>query len=146
MKKSDLHREWARVLDMCEGTLVNPVKCWKLGGLLPMYYPDFGADPMRYEFAVAILENKPVFVGDKVYDQYDGSESIVAYRPESLDGFGWHPPKKTFMLNGVELPCPVKDGEWYFTIGNQLIVRFESADDLVKAQKAIIKLFMDNTK
>ena len=27
MKKSDLYREWARVLDMCEGTKVNPGRC-----------------------------------------------------------------------------------------------------------------------
>jgi hypothetical protein len=30
MKKSDLYREYARVIDMCEGTDVNPLKCVKL--------------------------------------------------------------------------------------------------------------------
>ena len=145
MKKSDLYREWASVLDMCDGTNVDPNDCWKFNGEFKNRCIEFDSCG-KYEFMVAILEDKPVFVGDKVYDQYDGSESVVDYRPESLDGFSRNPPKKTFMLNGEELPCPVKSGEWYFTIGGQLIVRFKRAGDLVKVQKAIMKLLMDNAK
>lgn len=74
MKKSDLYREWARVMDMCEGTNAKPEYCWKLGGWYMGEIPDFGAPPKGYTFAVAILEDKPVFFGDKVYSKLLGEE------------------------------------------------------------------------
>jgi len=33
-KRSDLYREWARVIDMCEGTKVNSLECVKWYGNL----------------------------------------------------------------------------------------------------------------
>ncbi len=67
MKKSDLYREWARVLDMCEGTNVRPEDCWSLNNRKYNERPEFDADPEYFKFAIAILEDKPVFVGDKLY-------------------------------------------------------------------------------
>ena len=119
MKKSDLYREWARVLDMCEGTKVDPVDCWSLNGRKYKDYPEFDADPEYYTFAVTILEGKPVFVGDKIYANNCTSALTVEGRCEQngyifvgnctnydISILSWNPPKKTFMLNDVELPCP----------------------------------------
>lgn len=68
MKKSDLFREWARVIDMCEGTNVEPRECLKIDNEeCHLKHPCFDEDPECYIFAVAILEGRPLFVGDEVY-------------------------------------------------------------------------------
>lgn len=97
MKKSDLYREWARVLDMCEGTNVNPYIAWKFGGIQAGGRPEFIQDPDKYEFAAGIVENRPVFVGDKLYNIHTGSEYIAkdcssVVRSE-LSCATWNPPK-----------------------------------------------------
>jgi len=116
--KADLHREYARVLDMCEGTNVSPNICVDYDGSRsddPMY---FDWEPELLKFAIAIVEDKPVFVGDTLYfHHFDGSiEKIII---DSGHGFGhiqegrwsWNPPKKkTFTLNGKELPLPDESG------------------------------------
>ena len=117
MKKSDLYREWARVLDMCEGTEVDPRTCWKLGGDIQSSIPNLNGKPKDYEFAVAILEGRPVFVGDKVFlKNGDGAYGYVGH--DWIDITEKHyllnqPEKKrkTMMLNGVELSAPVANSE-----------------------------------
>lgn len=116
MKKSDLYREWARVLDMCEGTGVNPNICWEIyGDREDDGEPSFTDNPNKYKFAVAILEGKPVFVGDKLYGKNSGVfRTIDRKEVDSVDWdysdpqyWSWQPPtKRTFLLDGVELPCP----------------------------------------
>ena len=154
MKKSDLYREWARVLDMCEGTVVKPWSCVrrKTDEYLSTFYatPDFDDIEGEWSFAVAILEGKPVFVGDVVYHK-SGPRHIVAFRPDSLDGYSWNPPKKTFMLNGEELPCPVEAEEgWFIDIkaGTDKDKRFYFERHICrdKVADAIIKLLRENTK
>jgi len=122
-KRSDLYREYARVIDMCEGTNVNPLKCIKLGesicNLQEIYFTD---KPSVYSFAIAIIEDKPVFVGDELYDKDTGIKVVienntihndkllvsgVATFYININLLSWNPPKpKTFNLNGVELPLP----------------------------------------
>ncbi len=81
MKKSDSHRKWARVLDMCEGTAVMPWRCVVVPGTREPHrsdrMPDFDLLSRFYEFAVAILEDKPVFVGDRIWLKSIGAYSIV---------------------------------------------------------------------
>lgn len=148
MKKSDLHREWARVLDMCEGTNVDPAFCWKFNGEIKEREPYFDSVG-NYDFMVAILEDRPVFVGDKVYWKHDGSEfewGIVNHRL-----FSWSnnltrtPPKRTFTLNGVELPRPSKTGKVSFGFASDLI-GFESYSDAEKVASAIKRILEDATK
>jgi len=77
MKKSDIFREYARVVDMCEGTTVMPYHCVRFNGkdFDPNTYwfgvPGLLAcDPMvrgEITFAVCIIENKPVFRWDRLY-------------------------------------------------------------------------------
>lgn len=154
MKKSDLYREWARVLDMCEGTVVKPWSCVrrKTDEYTSTFYatPDFDDIEGDWSFAVAILEGKPVFVGDIVYHKSGGSKHIVAFRPDSLDGYSWNPLKKTFMLNGEELPCPTtKQGGEVMVIkvgAQEFHTMFESSKDANNVMTAFYNLLMSNTK
>ena len=73
MKKSDLYKKWGWVLEICEGTNVDPSSCWKYNDCKQVAYPSFSQPPARYSFAVAILEDKPVFVGDTIYVQHSSS-------------------------------------------------------------------------
>lgn len=103
MNQNDLYIEYARVIEMCKGTLLESTP-WlgvreATGGTggneayIFDEHPYFNANPEHYEFAIAILGDKPVFVGDVLYDRI----------------YSWQPPKpkRTFMLSGVEFPCPV---------------------------------------
>ena len=78
MKESDIFREYARVVDMCEGTAVMPYHCVHFNGkdFDPNLYNSIGVpallacDPVargEVEFAVCIIENKPVFRLDRLY-------------------------------------------------------------------------------
>lgn len=122
MNQNDLYIEYARVIEMCKGTALEdtPWVCVKIYDGFDSH-PQFNQSPELYEFAIAILEDRPVFVWDKIYAktpkeiEYTVTEKwAVAYGycdyPHcEIDDkkFSWQPPKRTFMLNGVELPCPV---------------------------------------
>ena len=153
MRISDLYREWARVLDMCEGTNVDPGLCWMYAGKGRNISgtPVFIENPEQYSFAVAILEDKPVFVGDKVW--YTSLNRFVkiknAIQIELVIRGGqaaWQPPKKTFTLNGEELPCPSEFGKYRFQLGVFEIHCFETPEDCTKVLNSINKLLKDATK
>ena len=144
MKKSDLHREWARVIDMCEGTNVDPGDCLRIDGApCHLRYPLFGDNPDSYTFAVAILEGKPLFVGDEVYwkngkDRFDWDRGEMDDYQESLTRVD---PKYTITLNGEKLPAP-DNGSFYLYIGgfNHIQYGFKNGEDLIKVESAINKL------
>ena len=113
MKREDLYLEYARVIKMCEGTEVKPRDCVKFSGLdIFGDHPAFDCVPNDYEFAVTILEGKPVFIGDTVYHKQLGAEVTIS-TSDLVDDFEYNftlqppKPKRTFILNGVELPCPM---------------------------------------
>ncbi len=159
MKKSDLYREWARVLDMCECTNVSPDVCWKYDGEIANGKPALNTAPERHQFAVAILEDKPVFVGDKVYANNCTSPLIVGGISKQkgyifvgncinydISILSWNPPKKTFLLNGVELPCPDgnKGGYQISLLSGRHY--FSDFHDAQKVANAFDKLLSENTK
>jgi len=149
MNTNDLYLEYARVIKMCEGTQLEDTPCmcvrWKWKGSDKWFYfapftrhPNLNAFTVNQDvdFAVAVLEGKPVFVGDRIYAKSpnsgmcgggiiiidnDGiriefgnktSFHIEIFSNAPIDQyFTWQPPapKRTFTLNGVELPCPVRD-------------------------------------
>lgn len=153
MKKSDLYREWARVLDMCEGTKVNLKSAWKFKSYPQSdRLPNFENNhPDHYLFAVEILEDKPVFVGDKVWCTYLNRfvevKNATQIKLLVRDGqAAWQPPKKTFMLNGEELPCPSKFGKYGFQLGVFALHCFETQNDCTKVLNFINKLLKDATK
>jgi len=119
---ADLHREWARVLDMCEGTVVKPECTQKCvgGGITTHDDPSLSGTPEFYEFPIAIVEGKLVWRGDELYY---GSRKYVATGRENrlvwLDGdstggsanpdeLSWNPPRKTITINGEQIIAPLK--------------------------------------
>lgn len=148
---------WGRVHDMCttynkehQGN-VNPWECVKLTDPSDLRdevfikdHPNF-KEIMDYtycvEFAVAILEGKPVFVGDTLYTKGKGlprkvtgvsqwHESVFTEQGgRMLDSLTWTPPasKRTFMLNGVEFPCPVENRDKQYTDRHFASLQFEFA-------------------
>lgn len=139
--------EYARVIQMCKGTKFEnePWKCIKGGNYTGS--PAFWC-LIDLEFAVAILEDEPLFVGDKVYWMHDGTEFEWGMVNHRL--FAWSnnltrtPPKRTFMLNGVELPCPnnTPNGLELRIVGfKDHAYHFTAVDDLRKVEIAINRLF-----
>ena len=141
---------WRRVYDMCDaynkqhGTNIQPQQCVKhCGGKWNLKeHPMF--DGHKYDLAVAIIEDKPVFVGDKIYTKRAGQEVTVSEGfLSAIDYTLTQPQKRTFELNGQQLPCPSEDydesvleflGEHYY---------FESIEDRNEVAREIIKL-LDN--
>jgi hypothetical protein len=137
---------WGRVHDMCDaynkqhGTNIKTQQCVKYYGNvwdLPIKHPVF--DDRNYDLAVAIIEDTPVFVGDKIY--HKAHKHCVKIIEGDFDYRYWTltPPKKkrTFDLNGQQLPCPSEDydesalellGEHFY---------FESLEDRNEVAKAI---------
>ena len=130
MNTTNLYLKYAEIIKMCEGTALEdkPWKCVKTlvetFALAHNTHPSFSKPSSQYEFAVAVLEDKPVFIGDVIYHKnlFD-KQFIVSYSGDALNGenYGidlcniptyasWQPvvPKRTFKLNGVELPCPLR--------------------------------------
>ena len=137
---------WGRVYDMCDsynkqhGTSISPQQCVKYYGNvwnLPIKHPVF--DAKNYDLAVAIIDDTPVFVGDKIYTKRTGQDITVTEGFLSAIDYTLKPLKKkrTFDLNGQQLPCPSEDydesvlellGEHFY---------FESLEDRNKVAKAI---------
>ena len=149
--KNKTQREWnleyyGRVHDMCDdynkqhGTNIQPQQCVKYYGNvwdLPIKHPVF--DDKNYDLAVAIIDDTPVFVGYKIYTKRTGQGITVTEGFLSAIDYTLTPPKKkrTFDLNGQQLPCP---GEDYDESALELLGEhfyFESLEDRNKVAKAI---------
>ena len=140
----DLNLEyWGRIHDMCDaynkqhGTNIKPQQCVKLNGKLWKYdHPVF--DGRKYDLAVAIIDGKPVFVGDKIYTKRTGQEITVTEGFLSAIDYTITPPKpqRTFDLNGQQLPCPSTDDNCPLEILSEFYY-FESREDRNKVAKAI---------
>lgn len=148
---------WGRVHDMCDaynkqhGTSIKPQQCVKYYGNvwnLPIKHPVF--DDKNYDLAVAIIEDTPVFVGDVLYSKDKGLERIIKGGSQTirhiftnvgsrdLNDLTLTPPKhkRTFELNGRQLPCPSTDDNYPLEILGEFYY-FESREDRNKVAKAI---------
>ena len=114
MNQNDLYLKYAEIIKMCQGTALEDTP-WlgvRFNGSEFYDHPRFDTLAKNYQFAVAILEDRAVFVGDTLYWKTTGDEYIVnSYNKCTSMPLGymtWQPPKpkRTFMINGVELPCP----------------------------------------
>lgn len=146
MKRSDLFREYVRVIDMCEGTGVPPQCCINVCGV-PWDSPDcptFTKPSENYEFALAILEGKPVFKGDELYFK-NGARYMWGGRrcvSEYITELTWTKPR-TFTLNGEVLPRPrgpITEGPGYELRVADRSWFFESFDDRAAVEDAINKI------
>ena len=144
--------EYARVINMCKLTKFEnePWKCIRVIGHNFTYnkHPIFGST-LDCTFAIAILEDESLFVGDKVYWKHDGTEfdwnKINLSLWDYLLNITRTPPKRTFTLNGVELPRPSKTGKVSFGFVSELIC-FESYSDAEQVSSAIKRILEDATK
>lgn len=161
-KLAELNREyWGRIHDMCEGTDVKPWECVKCAGKGDFKdHPKFIFNAECYEFAVAVLENKPVFVGDEVYFKHQDGHKVKVkgitddgffvgnLKITNLDCFGdyftWQPPKpkRTFTLNSVELPCPKQIKPFGFYCDG-VFYGFDSFDDAKKVSNQLTKILTE---
>jgi len=142
---------WGRVYDMCDaynkqhGTSIKPQQCVKhCGGKWNLKeHPMF--DGHKYDLAVAIIEDKPVFVGDKIYHK-SMKHSVTIIEGAFYDCRYWTltppKPKRTFELNGRQLPCPSKDDNYLLEILGGFYY-FESIEDIDKVAKAINDLLIN---
>ena len=109
---------YIHVIEMCEkynkehGTDVKPWECVKYEGDPVLgKNPMFHGDPAKYTFAIAILEARPVFVGDKVLFKNLRVWNVVSelLYPGIINDntCSWNT-NPTVTINGVELPRPLK--------------------------------------
>lgn len=157
MNYEELNMEyWGRIVPMVRdhntrnGTNIRPGNCVKCDGLAVCSdHPRFNRYSNEYELAVAILEGKPVFIGDTVYHKQSGIERIVntsELSDDFEDNFTWQQPKpkRTFMLNDVELPCPM----WHSVMAHPLnisgrVFYFKSPQDRNDVFNAILNVLIE---
>jgi len=144
--------EYARVIQMCKGTKFEnePWKCIRGGNYNRS--PAFGG-LIDLEFAVAILEDEPLFLNDTIYWKHDGRGFDWTGGSISVDKWdNWvtrTPPKRTFTLNGVELPCPndTPNGFELQIIGfNDNAYHFNNLNDIKKVENAINRILEEAAK
>lgn len=91
MKRSDLYREYARVIDMCEGKGIPPERCVKRAGEVQCSDPTFYFASGLYTFAIGICEGTPVFACDVLYSRKTG-DTHKFMAPGDFSDFTWTKP------------------------------------------------------
>lgn len=114
-KYNETHKNYAN-----PSAKVFPWECVKFENkLIDVHgHPGFLDRTENYTFAIAIVEDKPVFSGDILCDKKSGNQYIVTdYFPDKInfDKLSWtrKHKKRTFMLNGAELPSPINDHDFF---------------------------------
>jgi len=144
---------WGRVYDMCDsynkqhGTSISPQQCVKNDGYIWNSKVNPLFDGRKYDLAVAIIEDTPVFAGDKIYTKRTCQEITVTEGFLSAIDYTLKPPKKkrTFELNGKQLPCP-SNNEFCDTYMLDIIgvnYYFESMEDRNIVARELLNLIAD---
>jgi len=112
--RAQLLRDAADSMQMQEAVRLIP-SCKVDGILITIIGVAFSDLSYDYEFPLAVVEGKPVFVGDKLYNLNSGNKFKAIERPRvgwsDVSYLSWNPPKpKTVM---VELL--VEDAEYWST-------------------------------
>lgn len=135
---------------MCQGTALEgrEWRCVKYKGKIFDEYPSFTGTLDGYELALAVVEDKAVFHGDDLYLK-DGGAGIfwqVKSLMKTLDPNEWTwqkpEPKRTFLLNDIELPCPLenhKKSSHFITLMG-CHVYFSTYEDYTKVSYAFLSL------
>ena len=162
---NELYLKYAEVIKMCKGTKLEatPWVCvkWR-GSPFVVGHPQFINPLEEYDFAVAVVEDKPVFVGDKVFIKdnkypYVNWDTFEYWKNEikvlSKD-WTWKEPKKKFKLGEYLLPCPKEVSEFWslktldrnFIIDNHNVFLFDTEEDAKLVKDTLIKIFKENLK
>ena len=137
-----------RVYDMCDaynkqhGTNIKPQDCVKYDANVLESTTQTVFYGTKYDLAVAIIDDTPVFVGDKIYTKRTGQEVTVSEGFLSAIDYTLTPPKpkRTFDLNGKQLPCP-ETAPCGFTLslfGHNFY--YEEYEDVNKVERAIFDM------
>lgn len=159
VKRSDLFRQYACIIDMCEGTNVDVLDCIKFDGRSLNEFnksernPEFNLDPSYYSFAIAILKGKPLFIGDTVYHVIHGKMVISEFGPlprEFIDQVSWNKPERKIKIAGVKLPRPLDElgGNHKLIIGDTKY-HFRTGGDMCEFMDRLVELInraMNETK
>lgn len=143
---------WGRVYDMCDsynkqhGTSISPQQCVKNDGYIWNSKVNPLFDGRKYDLAVAIIEDTPVFAGDKIYTKRTCQEITVTEGfLSAIDYTLTQPQKRTFELNGQQLPCP-SNNEFCDTYMLDIIgvnYYFESMEDRNIVARELLNLIAD---
>lgn len=114
MKEQDRLRIKADLMDLVEGTDLNWWECIKVDGTVyKIARPNFSLSMESYEPSTLIIDNKPVFRGDKLYDNsyangrgfiykyYDKNIGKIISKNEieySVSDVSWTPKERTVMI------------------------------------------------
>lgn len=157
-------KEFIRVIEMVDeyneknGACVNPSFCIKdQNSALFNFFVKTSQDDFLITPAVAILYDerdsvhKPVFPGDPIWikdNPHPVNWDLFGYWKEQIEilskDWTWvkPQPKRTFEINGVELPCPLKrsyDADYVLNIHFEGFY-FKNISDGVLVRDAIVKL------
>lgn len=147
MNQNDLYLKYAEIIKMCQGTALEDTP-WlgvRFNGSEFNGHPRFDTRAKNYQFAIAVLEDKPVFPGDILCFKPSGSEYVASKHTtaSAVSDMTWQPPKpkRTFMLNGLELPCPV-DGKYteYSLIVSATPFYFKSGADRDDVRDSLLSI------
>ena len=121
MKQTDLYLKYAEVIKMCQGTALEdtPWLCVKCFGIGFHAHPMFYSNIEGFEFAIAVIENRPVFKGDVLFHKQKGIELTVRASDRvflNTEDYTWEQPESFFRLGGVTMPCPKEYGEASFGV------------------------------
>ena len=163
---------WNEIHDMViaynkkHGCEVKPWECVKYNGSFFSGNLEFIDRGDKYQFAVAILfdeqsqVHRPIFPEDKLYNkvcmgieyiakenglQVIGSNSLLNVWGNGMyQNLTWNKPqpKRTFEINGVELPCPDEDGKYFFNIGGDFF-RYKDPKDYAHVCEFLETLFTE---
>ena len=135
-KRSDLFREYARLIDMCEGTVVSPIDCVRWNGepcglnFLEGTYAALDG----YSFAKAIVENKPVFIGDMLWRRFNGTRQKMLYSSGTAYEWSWEEPNIYADLikaqkEGKRVAWKDMGGEWHILSEKELTEANDGLDN-----------------
>lgn len=101
---------WGVIVPMAEAAGINSWECVKYRGEKTCGHPNFTLHRHLYTFAVAALEGKPVFVGDKLWLKGGHQITVEDNLYINTGVMTWTPPaKRTFEINGHEVPEPMRE-------------------------------------
>ena len=137
MIASDCYREYARILDLVKGTDVHPNDCLQLNGRIysRSAYVLFDDEDEKTEFAITIVEGKPVFNNDILYCKNGhiwkmGSWWLMAFSSDKpvLSELSWCKPhiRKTVKILGL---CDFS-AKGYHEPGYDVTLVFNSEEDV----------------
>jgi len=148
---ASLYFAWAKTIEMSGESL----PCYKLDGRTAHSHACIMVVNRRsvYEFPLAYVEDKPVFVGDKLY--IDGELKTIVLNDfdfwSSTAEFSWNPPKsKMITIGGVEFIAPSRNATltqalmWKYNGVERYYIDLKHARDISNALDTQIIKMLDN--